>query len=169
MNFAVCGGGRMRKILLQLALLLPFLLSPPADHASWAQGASVTGATMTWYGVYTVASSTNVSATKTVSKGITPPSANNDHITLSTKDTIRVGYGYRLIGSPPTAEVALTYRTIFPDGRYQDNIYDGLAINRQDLFIGQLIDPDGATGTYTLQLWHNSGMLLEKSFVVSKP
>jgi hypothetical protein len=159
----------MRKILLQLALFLPALLMPLSNGASWAQGANVTGATLTWYGVYTVASSTNVSATKTVSKGVTPPSVNNDHVTLSTKDTIRVGYGYRLIGNPPTAEVALTYRTIFPDGRYQDNIYDGLAINRQDLFIGQLLDPDSATGTYTLQLWHNSGMLLEKSFIVSKP
>ena len=47
-------------------------------------------------------------------------------------------------------------------------LWDGLAINRQDLFIGQLLDPDSATGTYTLQLWHNSGMLLEKSFIVSK-
>ncbi len=159
----------MRRILLQLALFLPLLLSPLSNQASWAQGGSVTGATLTWYGVYTVASSTSVSATKTVSKGVTPPSANSDRVTLSTKDTIRMGYGYRLIGSPGSAEVALTYRTIFPDGRYQDNIYDGLAINRQDLFIGQLLDPDSATGMYTLQLWHNSGMLLEKSFNVSKP
>ncbi|HTV38887.1 MAG TPA: hypothetical protein VMF12_20840 [Xanthobacteraceae bacterium] len=157
----------MRKILLGFAFLLTFLLSPLCGHESWAQ--SVTGATMTWYGVYTVASSTDVSPTKTVSKGITPPAANNDHVSLGQKDNIRVGYGYRLIGSPGTAEVALTYRTIFPDGRYQDNIYDGLAINRQDLFIGQILDPDSATGTYTLQLWHNSGMLLEKSFIISKP
>jgi hypothetical protein len=159
----------MRRILVQLALFLPLLLLPPFNHASWAQNASVTGATMTWYGVYTVASSTSVSSTKTVSKGVTPPSVDNDHVTLSTKDTIRVGYGYRLIGNPPTAEVALTYRTIFPDGKYQDNVYDGLEIDRQDLFIGQLLDPDSATGTYTLQLWHNSGLLLEKSFVVAKP
>lgn len=156
----------MRKILLRFAFLLPLFLSPLSIHEGWAQ--TVTGATLTWYGVYTVASSTDVSPTKTVSKGITPPAVNNDHVTLG-KDTIRVGYGYRLIGSPPTGEVALTYRTIFPDGRYQDNIYDGLAINRQDLFIGQILDPDSATGTYTLQLWHNSGMLLEKSFNISKP
>ena len=158
----------MRKILLGLAFFLPLLLSPLSNDESWAQGGTVTGATMTWYGVYTVATSTNASPTKTISTGITPPAVNNDHVTLA-KTTIRIGYGYRLIGSPPTAQVAFTYRTIFPDGRYQDNIYDGLAINRQDLFIGQLLDPDSATGTYTLQLWHNGGMLLEKSFVVSSP
>ena len=156
----------MRKILLQLALFLPALLMPPSDQASWAQSASVTGATMTWYGVYSAASNTEVTSTKNIATGITPPSANSDQVSLPTKDRISFGYGYKLIGSPPTALVAMTYRTIFPDGRYQDNIYDRLAINRQDLFIGQILPPDGQTGTYKLQVWHSGGMLLEKSFSV---
>jgi hypothetical protein len=158
----------MRKFLLHLALSLPLLLLPLSDHAGWAQSVSVTGATMTWYGVYTAASVTNVSATKSVDSGLTPPAVNSDRITLA-KDTVLFGYGYRLIGSPPTALVAFTYRTIFPDGRYQDNIYDRLAINRQDLFVGQALNPNSDAGTYTLQLWRNGGMLLEKSFTVSKP
>jgi hypothetical protein len=168
MNFATCGAARMRKILLQLALFLPALLLLPSNQASRAQGASVTGATMTWYGVYTAAAVTHVNSTKDIGTGITPPATNSDHVSLSTQDKIFFGYGYTLIGSPPAALVALTYRTIFPDGRYQDNIYDRLAINRQDLFIGQTVPPDGQTGTYTLQVWHSGGMLLEKSFVVSK-
>lgn len=156
----------MRKIRLHLVLLLPALLLSASNQASWAQGASVTGATMTWYGVYTAATNTQVNATKNIATGITPPAANSDRVSVPTKDKISFGYGYTLIGSPPTALVALTYRTIFPDGRYQDNIYDRLAINRQDLFIGQILPPDGQTGTYTLQLWHGGGMLLAKSFSV---
>jgi hypothetical protein len=158
----------MRKIVLQLALLLSLFFLPLSNHVGWAQSASVTGATMTWYGVYTFAHSTNVGGTKSVGTGITPPAANSDHVTVG-KDTITFGYGFKLIGSPPTGLVALTFRTIFPDGRNQDNVYDRLAINRPDLFIGQFLSPTGQTGTYTLQVWHNSGMLLEKSFTVSKP
>jgi hypothetical protein len=156
----------MRKFL--LALFLPLLLLPLPNHASWAQGASVTGATMTWYGVYTAAKRTHVSGTKDVDTGLTPPAVNSDQVRLG-NDTVLFGYGYKLIGSPPTALVAFTYRTIFPDGRYQDNIYDRLAINRQDLFVGEGLDPDSNTGTYTLQLWHNGGLLLEKAFTVAKP
>jgi hypothetical protein len=133
----------------------------------WAQGASVTGATMTWYGVYTAASTTSVSSTKAIDTGLTPPATNSDRVPLPANGSVLFGYGYTLIGSPPTALVAFTYRTIFPDGHYQDNIYDRLAINRQDLFIGQRINSDSATGTYSLQLWHSGGMLLEKSFIVS--
>jgi hypothetical protein len=157
----------MRKILSRLAFFLPLLLLPLPNQASWAQGASVTGATMTWYGVYTAASTTRVNSTKSIDTGITPPAVNSDQVTLGGDRTL-FGYGYRVIGSPPTALVAFTYRTIFPDGHYQDNIYDRLAINRQDLFIGQGLAADSQTGTYTLQLWHNGGLLLEKRFTVSK-
>ncbi len=159
----------MRKILLRSVLLfLALLLLPLSTHASRAQDGTVTGATMTWYGVYTVASSTQVTSTKNVATGITPPTANSDRVSLPAKDRLSFGYGYALIGSPPTALVAFTYRTIFPDGTYQDNIYDGLAINRRDLFIGQLLYPNSATGTYTLQLWRKGAMLLEKSFIISQ-
>jgi hypothetical protein len=132
-----------------------------------AQSVSLSGARMTWYGVYTAETSTSVSSTKAIDTGIKPPATNSDHFALPADGSILFGYGYVLIGSPPTALLAFTYRTIFPDGRYQDNIYDRLAINRDDLFIGQRINSDSATGTYTLQLWHSGAMLLEKSFTVS--
>lgn len=157
----------MREIARRLSLFLPLLLLLLSNHASWAQGASVTGATMTWYGVYTAATSSSVSSTKEIGTGIKPPATNGDRFSLPASGSILFGYGYKLTGSPPTALVAFTYRTLFPDGHYQDNIYDGLAINRQDLFIGQRLNSDSATGTYTLQLWHSGGMLLEKTFTVS--
>jgi hypothetical protein len=132
-----------------------------------AQSASVTGATMTWYGVYTAANVTSVTSTKGEDTGVTPPATNSDQVTLPTTGSTLFGYGYTLSGGPPTALVAMTYRTIFPDGSHQDNIYDRLAINRQDLFIGESITSGSPTGTYNLQLWHNSVMLLQKSFTVS--
>ncbi len=132
-----------------------------------AQNVSLSGARMTWYGVYTAETSTSVSSTKAIDTGIKPPAQNSDRFSLPADGSILFGYGYVLIGSPPTALVAFTYRTIFPDGRHQDNIYDRLAINRQDLFIGQRINSDSDTGTYALQLWRNGAMLLEKSFTVS--
>jgi hypothetical protein len=131
-----------------------------------AQSASVTGATLTWYGVYAAATSTSVSSTKEIGTGIKPPATNSDRVSLPSSGSILIGYGYNLVGSPPTALVALTYRTLFPDGRYQDNIYDRLAINRKDLFIGQRLNSNSAAGTYTLQVWHSGAMLLEKSFTV---
>lgn len=157
----------MRNVFLRLASVLPPLLLLLSNHASWAQGASVTGATMTWFGVYTAASSTSVSSTKAIDTGVKPPATNSDQVPLPANGSVLFGYGYTLAGSPPTALVAMTYRTLFPGGRYQDNIYDRLAINRQDLFIGQRLNADSATGTYTLQLWHNGAMLLAKSFTVA--
>lgn len=139
------------------------VIFPPALQA---QGASVTGATMTWYGVYTAATTTSVSSTKAIDTGVKPPATNSDRVNLVANDSVLFGYGYRLIGSPPTALVSMTYRTIFPDGTHQDNVYERLAINRKDLFIGERLGSGNDTGKYTLQLWHNGGMLLEKTFTV---
>jgi hypothetical protein len=171
----------MRTFLLGLlAALLLF------NHQTLAQTAVVTGARMTWYGIYTVGKTTIVkdptsaTGTKAISSGISPPSTNVDRIPLNA-DT-HFGFGYELIGGPANALVALKYVTKFPPPGILDastgqlklvkqNTYAGLGIGRKDLFCGEYFGEykNPPAGTWTLQVWYDDRMLLEKSFTVGKP
>lgn len=153
----------MRKLLPWLSIVLPLVCLLLSGHQGMAQ--TINSARITWYGVYTAKTTTSESATKTISTGVRGPAVNSDHVPFDHTDS-RFGYGFRLYGSPPSAQVALTYRTIFPNHQVQDNVYRQLAMNRDDLFIGQLLNSDSDTGLYILQVWHNGKMILEKSFTV---
>jgi hypothetical protein len=90
--------------------------------------------------------------------------------------------GYELIGGPANALVALKYVTKFPPPGIPDastgqlklvkqNTYAGLGIGRKDLFCGEYFGEykNPPAGTWTLQVWYDDRMLLEKSFTVGKP
>jgi hypothetical protein len=158
----------MRTLSFRLLILLSFLFLLPMNHQSWAQNPTVTGAQMTWYGIYTATSIIAVDPTKDTSTGISPPASNSDHIVLTAAGGL-FGYGYTLSGSPSTATVSLTYKTIFPNGSVETNVYDGLPIGSENLWIGTNFRSTDPTGTWTLQLWYGQKMLLEKSFTVVNP
>lgn len=125
----------------------------------------VTGAEITWYGVYTAASDERTSE-KTISRGITPPDTDNDRIPMVSGT--RFGYGYKLTGSPGSAQVTLKYIIKVPSENDEVTYWPGLAINRTDLFIGYIFDSSSPTGMYILQVWYGTRLLAEKSFNVVK-
>ena len=159
-----------------LGLLAVLLLSVDGAAAQ-----TVTGAQLTWYGIYTVGKtvqekdSGSVTGFKNVSSGISAPSTNTDRISFV--DGVRFGFGFELIGTPPNAQVTLKYISKFPPpGRpdaatgklkiAEETSYSGLAINRKDLFIGRVIGDDSLEGTYTMQVWYIDRLLVEKSFTL---
>lgn len=153
------------------------------NRETLAQNATVTGATMTWYGVYTVGESKEVkdaesaSGTRRIATGISPPRINNDRIPLAANT--RFGFGYELVGRPSNAPVTLKYVFKFPPPGVRDvatgqmklveeATWPNLAIGRKDLFIGRFLatEQSAPAGAWTLQVWHDKRMLLEKSFTV---
>jgi hypothetical protein len=163
-----------------LAVLLAF------NHQSAPSKTVVTGARMTWYGTFTFAKETEVdepnAATrkKNILTGILPPPVSSDRVAF-VADTW-FGYGYELIGRPPDALVTLRYVTKIPPPGLPDAVtgqmklvsesqWPGLAIGRKDLFratsLGNL--EDTPAGIWTLQVWYEDRMLLEKNFTVARP
>src|SRR5262245_43213177 len=102
---------------LMLAILASLLLF---TQEVLSQDATVTGATMTWYGVYTVGDSKEVSdGTRREAKGISPPRANTDRIPIVANT--RFGFGYEVVGSPSNATVNLRYvYKMPPPGMHDD-------------------------------------------------
>jgi hypothetical protein len=163
-----------------LAALLAF------NHQSAPPKTVVTGARMTWFGSFTFAKGTEVdepkaaTGKKNILSGILPPAISSDRIPF-VADTW-FGFGYELTGHPPDALVTLKYVTKIPPPGLPDAVtgqmklvsesqWPGLAIGRKDLFratsLGSL--EDTPTGIWTLQVWYEDRMLLEKSFTVASP
>ena len=147
-----------------------------------AQQGTVTGATLLWYGVYTVGTTTevkdpnSVGGTRLVSGGIAGPAVNSDRVAVG--DQTRFGFGYRLLGRPAKAIVPIVHVTLFSGaggldgkGTKSEQINYDLAINQDGLFIGRRMG-DVATeplGVYTFQVKHKNKILLEKRITVYKP
>lgn len=145
-------------------MFFAFALPVPDDKLKASQ--EITGAEVTWYGVYAAASD-ETATEKTISRGISPPQTNRDQIPLVVGT--RLGYGYKLTGGPPTAQYTLKYVIKVPSQSDQVSSWPGLAVNRTDLFIGYIFDSDSPAGLYILQVWYANRLLAEKSFNVSSP
>ncbi len=147
-----------------------------------AQQGTVTGATMLWYGVYTVGKTeevkdpNSVGGTRLVSGGIVGPAVNADRVAVG--DQTRFGFGYRLLGRPGSAIVPIVHVTTFEGaggldgkGTKTERINYDLAINQDGLFIGRRMG-DVATepvGVYRFQVTHKNKVLLEKRITIYKP
>ncbi len=155
-----------------------------AGQSAQAQQATVTGATMLWYGIYTVRQAKQIkdpnsaSGVRWESSGIVGPDTNSDRIAL--RDNIRFGFGYNLLGRPRGKVVPVVHVTYLPSADDANNAgkntrpdrtnYD-LAIGQDGLFIGRKIENAAAspTGIYKFQVWHNNRILLEKLIAVYRP
>jgi hypothetical protein len=156
------------------------------NHATAPPKTVVTGARITWYGNFTFAKETEVdepkaaTGKKDILSGIVPPAVNTDRIPFIADTWF--GFGYELIGHPADALVTLKYVTKIPPPGLPDavtgqmkfvseSIWPDLAIGRKDLFratsLGSL--EDTPAGIWTLQIWYEDRMLLEKSFTVAGP
>ncbi len=152
-------------LLLTLSCLL--ICAPGA----YAQEASVSGATMLWYGVYQagstamIADSSTPTGTRTVSTGIIPPSVNSDRIPAILNT--RFGIGYALHGTPPDGVARIIHiRTYPPEGIVnpatgqthsgEQDQYN-FEINRKDLFTGYLFEKDFTLvpGVWKFEVWNS--------------
>jgi hypothetical protein len=170
----------MRKFLL-VALSCLLACIPRA----YAQEASIAGATMLWYGVYTAGSTAVIAdpatptGTRTVSTGITPPNINSDRIPAILNT--RFGIGYVLDGTPADGVARIRHVHTFPPGgivnpataetNFSEQGEYNFAINRKDLFTGYLFERDFTLvpGVWKFEVWNGDRLLLEKSFTVYKP
>jgi hypothetical protein len=146
-----------------------------AGQSAQAQQATVTGATMLWYGVYTVRQAKEIkdpnsaAGVRWESTGIAGPANNSERIAL--RDNIRFGFGYDLLGRPRGKVVPIVHVTYLPDADKPDKTNYDLAIGQEGLFIGRKIENAATTltGVYKFQVWHNNRMLLEKLITVYRP
>jgi hypothetical protein len=169
----------MRRLILVL-LAAPLLFSANA----LAQQVTISGATMTWYGAYqpgkvVVTPDANTpSGNKQVQSQLTPPQKNFDQIPLAVNTSF--GFGYVLHGTPANIPITIRHvRKVPPPGvtdaktgqpSFTIATTIRVSTDRTDLFIGQNISDVATmpTGPWTLQVWYNDKLLLEKGFVVLK-
>lgn len=148
-----------------------------------AQSPNVRAAQITWFGAYEVSQvkiiddPTTASGKRREGGKIVPPGSNSDRIILA--DQRYFGFGYNLLGSPADARVSLKYVNIYPapgvlrkaTGTYvtrEEHDYQ-LAIGQPELFTGYVLSSGSPLGIYMLQIWHGSGLLVEKAFTVYRP
>ena len=165
-----------------IGLLVTLLAS---EHEAAAQSVVITGARMTWYGAFTVGRGRGAkdlgdgTGVQVQGSAVRPPMVNSDRIPFSAD--AKFGFGYVLIGEPANAHVRLRYvikipppgavdmasgsRKLTDEGAYPD-----LRLGRGDLFIGESLADfkDPPAGAWTVQLWHDDHMLLERTFTVAK-
>jgi hypothetical protein len=171
----------LQALLLSAAIAGPTV--PPTQGPQ--QNVIVSGATITWYGnivvdpkdITKVPDPGSASGFRNAMSKITPPTINSDQIRITPNG--RFGLGFKLIGSPPDAIVTLTFVTKFPlpgvpnasTGQFRlvdSRTYPGQPIGSDGLFAGRSFSDfaNPPAGTWTIQVWYDNRLLVEKSFAV---
>ena len=158
-------------------LAVPLLLAPAAAQ-------TISDVRVTWYGAFTVGKARKVTepggnGVEVQTSAVHPPMVNSERVAFA-PDT-NFGFGYALIGQPMDARIRLRYVIKLPppgaiDARTgqtkltDEGTYPNLRIGRGDLFLGESLAQfrDPPAGTWTMQLWYEDRMLLEKSFTLAK-
>ena len=166
---------RLVALLISLALL---------GHDASAQTVVINGARMTWYGAFTVSKGRKVTepggkSGQVQSTAVRPPMVNSEQIPFA--PDAKFGFGYVLNGQPTEARVKLRYVIKIPppgavdaatgqNKLIDEGSYPDLRIGRGDLFLGESLAQfkDPPAGPWTVQLWYEDRLLLEKTFTVSK-
>lgn len=149
-----------------------------------AAEATVTGARITWFGIFQAAESkavpdkTSPTGTRLQSTGIVPPKSNSDRIpaVLNT----RFGVGYFLEGKPDGDSGKVRHLRLFPPGGIVNpktgqradslDVELNLTVGRE-WFLGYTFrEPwEIVPGVWTIQVWSSNRKLIEKQFTVHKP
>lgn len=162
--------------------LLVFLAA--MSHAAAAESLVINGARITWYGPFTISKGRRItepggSNGQVQSTAVRPPMVNSERIAFA--PDAKFGFGYVLNGRPADARVKLRYVIkIPPPGAVEaatgqnklvdEGTYPDLRVGRGDLFLGESLAQfkDPPPGSWTLQLWYEDRLLLEKTFTVAK-
>ena len=133
-------------------------------------------ATEQWYGLYTVEGVQTIDdptapgGKRRVGGKIREPAVNSSRIRHTPGSYF--GFGYVLTGAPGSQTIAVRHMQVFPppgvrdsSGKLFDKIDTKLNLNTgRDLFIGISMGDNTAMGTWTLQVWHEDRVLLERKF-----
>ena len=163
-----------------LSLLIALLAG--ANQAS-AQGGTIAGAEITWFGVYTVANPSEDKAgpgPEVRYSGVIPPTTNSEQVVL--RRGIRFGFGYVLTGSPANgrANVVAIFKYASPGIPHalggkatQHFTFADCKIGGKGCVVGFVVDEpnDLPIGVWTFELHDEEiqKLLAEKRFTASRP
>ena len=160
----------MKHALLGFCLALSLAVATPAT--------AQIRATEQWHGLYTVEGVQTVEdpnapgGKRRVGGKIREPIVNSARIKHTPGSYF--GFGYVLTGAPSSQTVVVRHVQVFPppgvrdsSGKLFDKIDTNLNLNTgRDLFIGISMGDNTAMGTWTLQVWHEGRVLLERKFEI---
>jgi hypothetical protein len=138
-------------------------------------------ATEQWFGLYTVEGVQTIEdpaapgGRRRVGGTIREPTVNSSRIPHTPGSYF--GFGYVLTGAPASESIQMRHVQIFPppgvrddSGKLHERIDTRLNLSTgRDLFIGISMGNNTLLGTWTLQVWHDGRVLLERKFEVYKP
>jgi hypothetical protein len=179
----------MRRLILASSLLMfslgGALFAAPSTPGSAPQGeqrSDQIGAVELWYGVYEpgnveiVEDKNNPGFKRQIQSGIKPPSTSSARVPLIAGT--RFGIGYDLRGPRKGQVVALRHVRLLPapglrgpDGKIRTSLAtdNNLAVGADGLFIGWTFGTGDPTGTWILQVFEGTRLLLERRFEVYRP
>ena len=153
------------------------------SHAAAAETV-INGARITWYGPFTISKGRRITEPggangQVQSTAVRPPMVNSERIAFA--PDAKFGFGYVLNGQPADARVKLRYVIKIPppgavdaatgqNKLIDEGTYPDLRVGRGDLFLGESLAQfkDPPPGPWTVQLWYEDRLLLEKTFTVAK-
>lgn len=164
----------MTRMLAALALLAGVLVSPPVS-------AQTIRAVELWYGLYNVEAVQLVEdpaapgGQRRVGGKITPPAENSARVPHTPGSYF--GFGYRLAGANPGEPVTVRHLQIIPPpglrdrlGQFHTRLDRTLNLSTgRDLFIGLSMGDATPLGTWTMQVWQDDRILIERQFELYKP
>ncbi|MBY0531306.1 MAG: DUF3859 domain-containing protein [Xanthobacteraceae bacterium] len=160
----------MKHILFGVCLAFSFAAVSPA--------AAQIRAAEQWYGLYTVEGVQIIEdpnapgGKRRVGGKIREPAVNSSRIQHTPGSYF--GFGYVLTGAPSSETITVRHVQLIPPpglrddaGNVHDRIQSTLSLNSgRDLFIGISMGNNTLAGTWTLQVWHEGRVLLERKFEV---
>lgn len=159
---------------------LAFSLIAAAFLVSQASAQTIR-ATELWYGLYTVEEVQVVEdpaapgGQRRVGGKIKEPAANASRVPHVPGSYF--GFGYRLTGANPGEPVTVRHLQLIPppglrdnQGQFHDRLDRTLNLSTgRDLFIGLSMGDSTPLGTWTMQVWHDGRVLIERQFELYKP
>jgi len=162
-----------------------FATDAPVMTAAQAQSGSVTGATITWYGIYQAEEIKKeqdagaAGGTHRTSTNVKPPAVNSDRIPIA--DNRRFGFGFKLVGEPASARVKLKTVQKIPSpgvlntvtgkrsmsGQHESTVTIGSTAAFTGFVIGKAANVP--PGNWTFEIWHDNRKLAEKTFALYRP
>ncbi len=180
----------MQRLTLASSLLLlalgGALIAAPLAPGSAPQGSErrddQVSAVELWYGVYEpgdvqiIEDTNNPGFKRQIQSKIKPPRASSTRVPLVSGT--RFGIGYDLRGPRKGDVISLRHVRLLPppgirgpDGKVHASLStdNNLPVGAEDLFIGWTFGSDDPTGTWTLQVFEGTRLLLERRFEVYRP
>lgn len=168
----------MKRVAILAALLA-------AAFAIAAEGQEIQRAELLWFGNYTATEVQTIedpaspTGRRLISKGVKGPATNSDRIAIVRGDT-RFGFGYRLVGAQNGKSAKVIHIFRFPGNGIPGS---GGALQQSTTVVGEDEigsvghigwrmdgnEPKEYEGVWTLQIWSEERLLLERKFTLYRP